>query len=178
MSKVVLDQVQEMDQQRLKKGTYILLLNANKVPPHLGLISEGKYYSLTANESQIAVDGSSIWRMVQTKQIPALFIEVNSFGSEEILADVFGQFERAIPGKVSCLQPLKSYFSSVHQISMNSVNYVFDLVEQLEAHDLLLGSYHQYLENDLINGSFTMITYSMEEIYDRITKLQKQITNA
>jgi len=178
MSKVVLDQVQEMSAERLKQGTYILLLHANKIPPHLGLIANGKYFSLTANESQVALEGESIWRMIQSKNIPSLFIEVDSESSEEILTDVFSQFEKAVPGKISCLQPLKTYFSSLHQINVDEVNYVFDLVEQLESYDLILGSYYQNLSEELKDGSFTMITYTMEEIYNRIAILQQQTTNA
>ena len=35
---------------RLSTSSGIVLINAHKKPPHLGLFSNGKYYSLTANE--------------------------------------------------------------------------------------------------------------------------------
>ena len=177
MSKVILQNIQPVEELHLDEGTYILLLHANKVPPHLGLIVDAKYYSLTANEAQVELSVKPIWRMIQSKGIGTLFIQVNSVGSLDLLNEVFAQYSQAIAGKVSCLQPLKTYFEKHHQLKVDDVNFVFDLVNRLDQYDMLGATYHMNLEEELSKNSFELKEYTMDDIYARIQEIQKETIN-
>ena len=178
MSNVTLQNIQLAKESELFRGTYILLLHANKIPPHIGLVVDGKYYSLTANETQSGVDVKVVWRTIQLKKIGSLFIMVDSIGSSSLLNEVFDQYDRAIAGKVSCLQPIKQYFHQQHQIKIDDVSFIFDLVERLEEYDLLTDTFHANLEKELTSNSFTLIKYTLDEIYSRIQQLQKETVDA
>lgn len=178
MSDVVLTDIEQFSPSLLNNGTYLTLLYADQIPPHLGVISQGKYYSLTSHESQVALDVQPIWRTIQAKTIGTLFIGLKGAGSTELLDEIFGQYEKVIPGKLTCLAPLKDYFRLHHKLTVDDINFVFHLVKQLKIHNLIQTVYQLNLEEQMDGRSFTLLEYTIEDIYQRIEALQNGPVNA
>ena len=178
MSKVKLENIQPISRGFLKHGTFIVLLHTDKIPPHLALICNGRYYSLTSDENQVGISLNGIWRAAVSKAIQTLFIEVDSECSETLLDELFSKYDHAIPGKLTCLQPLKEYFNEHHLLPIHDVDFVFHLINRLEEYNMLGRTFQLNMEEALSNDSFTLLEYTLDDIYSRIASLQKEPANA
>ena len=45
--------IHQFDEVILNKGIYLSVVHANKIPPHIGIVVDGKYFSLKANGKDI-----------------------------------------------------------------------------------------------------------------------------
>ena len=56
---------------------FLLLLHANRIPPHLGLIIGGKGYSLTIYGPKVNWELNDIIRLVSVKKVKSMFFELD-----------------------------------------------------------------------------------------------------
>ncbi len=173
MADTILHNVEPVKREELQTGTWLMLLYADKIPPHLALLADGKYYSLTANEVQIGLDIEPFWRTIQSKSIPSIFVQIESVPNAELLAAEFSAYQTAVPGSITCLNPIRNYLNRLHQLPVYDVEFVFHLVDRLEEYDMLLASRHVHLRDKLSGGSYQLMKYTVEEIFERIAQLQK-----
>lgn len=102
----------------LISGTYIVVIHANKIPPHLGVLTEGKFYSLKANGKDFGVHITILGAILDRKQIATLFFKVSN--DKLIIKEVIRVFEAAgneISENQTCLTPLQQIFSSDYPCS-------------------------------------------------------------
>ncbi len=96
----------------IDEDTFILwVLHADKVPPHIGISNKGKFYSLKANGKDDGVEVSSIKSIIHRKRITTLCFFLKKTELSETLSDHFYSFDKTIPHKITCLDPIKNVFS-------------------------------------------------------------------
>ena len=151
----------------LNRGTFLCLFGTDKIPPHLGLVVEGKYYSTSAKGSRVGENAELILRRVKQSTIPTLFIKLDIPVDTENLASAFENYPR-LKESQTCLLPVKDYINSIGE-DVTAANFVFELIPILHNLKLISDSFSLYMSG----SSFELKVYSKEDIVNRIVKLQE-----
>ena len=177
MSVYVIPKIQNFDSAKVKSGTFLLIINAEKKPPHIALLVDGKVYSLTVKGRQIGDPLELFIKAINRNAIKTLFIEIcanSTFKTENVvrlISTSLMEFERVEPGKITCLNPIKSFFNSAYQVDTKEVNFVFDLLPQLYAMKLINAVYQLNLSSLLNGQDYFFEKYSMSDINSRIREI-------
>jgi len=150
----------------LSTGFFLCVLHADKIPPHIGVLKDGLYYSLKAKGKDVAIPYVELLKVVNRKLISTLFVEMNKNVSNEVIEKVYGNYEKAIAYEASCLSPLKEIFS------------LGDTVQKLD--DFLVGINHQgFIKNVyslfLPEDYCKIPLYEVNEIHSRLEKLNSKL---
>lgn len=156
----------EFHEEDLQKGLFIVVLHATRIPPHIGMIANGKYHSLSIkgqeiNKSIEALTKNTVWR-----KIPSLFIKIKPhktfsdiYLKEHFISDI-QQFLRVDIGIATCLSPLKLFFEEVYNMPMKNVDYLYQLLPLLETKGLIENTSSLFLDET----NYQLPIYSLEEI--------------
>ena len=100
---VVLDDMLDLD---FSKVNGLLLTAAEKIPPHIGLVSNGFYYSATANGTILDRKMTSVLDVIIKKKKKVLFASFDFKLDEEIIRKTFLEYGALVNGK-TCLHPAR-----------------------------------------------------------------------
>lgn len=91
--------------------------HADKVPPHVGLSFQGKYYSLKVKGKDWQVPVYRVVEAIDKKNIPSLCLVISHAAHDPSI--LFEGYQRAEAGKITCLYPIREYFElpEVSQLS-------------------------------------------------------------
>ncbi|GAB5418574.1 MAG: hypothetical protein Crog4KO_03310 [Crocinitomicaceae bacterium] len=89
---------------------FLWVIHANKIPPHLGISVGSKFYSLKANGKDDGIAVHKILPILSRKNIATVFYEIQKTAVCLSVEAVFAKFQATVPGKVTCLEPLKTIF--------------------------------------------------------------------
>ena len=92
------------------EGTYIILMYANRIPPHLSFLYEGLAYSLSVKGRKVGAKFEDIQRVINTKKIECLFFKLKNpeFGGNHraihrLLKIVINKYSLTDPLIATCL---------------------------------------------------------------------------
>lgn len=162
-----IENITPLSESDLNLGTYLCLFGTDKIPPHLGLIVNGKYYSTSAKGSRVGEKANLILRRVKQSTIPTLFIKLDIVEDNQKLIAAFGNYPK-LKEKQTCLLPIKDYISSIGE-DVSKANFVYELIPILLESNLIKDSYSLYMKD----ASFELAIYSKQDIVNRIVKLQE-----
>lgn len=161
---IIPDQVLPIDKLEIQDDlTYLYVFHADKVPPHLGIVTHGLFYSLKANGIDLDLSVQKINALIERKKICTLIYEIN----KDLVKDtreVFLTHGEHISKGETCLNPISEvYYENGHHTKVGEL--ISDLLQEGFIKDI----YAAYLPSNFSG----ILNYSIEEINDRIKKLQK-----
>lgn len=142
----------------LNQGLFLWIFHADKIPPHIGISTEGKFFSLKANGIDCGVEVKSILNLIDRKKIPSILLELDGIISEKKMKQLFKKYTKTIPQKITCLHPIKLL------LEVPSVNKLSELLEELDRHNRVLSKKYFNLPVDF-NG---IPEYDVEAIHNRL----------
>jgi len=146
---------------------YLILIHPQTIP-HLGLIVQGKYYSLTFKEAEIGLDAEQLLSKLKRAQKKVILLEIQK--ELKNTAAVFSQYDSVDTSKTSCFVPLKTVVLPSSRSEM-----VHQLIPELYDAQLIGDSYQINLENLLNNsGNFELRSYTKEMIFSYIQALKNR----
>lgn len=151
---------------------YLVLFHIDKMPPHLGLVVDSKYYSITIKEVELGLKAENIRKLISRKKIPTLIIEI-----EDDLKNVkqyYSKYTSLKDESITCLTPIKNYFADQLNTDSESIKVIFDLLDQLKTNNKIKSQYHLNLYDKIENNSFIIRHYSYEELQQYITTLRNK----
>lgn len=107
-SNYVVDNIEVFSIERVSVGTVLWVLHADKVPPHIGVSIDGRFFSLKANGKDIDVPVQHLLEIVNRRGIALLCFSLNDLLSKEAVRNSFLPYDKTIPNKVTCLNPIKT----------------------------------------------------------------------
>lgn len=159
----------------LTKGAWLVILHASRIPPHVGLMIDGNYNSLTIKERELNVSSEALLKTISQKKIEALFLKVVKhpvFSSDHqlnIFQEQLGQFTVVKQNEATCLSPLKLFFEEFYAIKNNKEQLFYDFVDELFQNDYIVEAVGLNIVNKT-NNTFTLPHYTNEELQERIAK--------
>jgi hypothetical protein len=140
---VTFNTFKKFSEDELSNGVYIVVMHATRVPPHIGLIIDKHYHSLTIKGRDINTPIRALIKNIEQRKIPSLFIKIkphatfsNTYMREHFILNV-QQFPRVDKAVATCLSPIKLFFDEVYDVRMQEVNFLFDLLPHLFGDDLI-----------------------------------------
>ncbi len=134
--------------------TYLWVFNADKTPPHIGISSKGKYFSLKSGGIDDGIGIDSIVSLIKQKSIPTLLIELAIPKLPEINS-FFDQYQSTVAYETTCLEPIKKILGSGNEDTIH------DLLSTLLGRDQVVAVLGKHLPNDYAGIPF----YTLEDIH-------------
>lgn len=163
------------DEGNLSEGLYLVVIHASRIPPHIGIIAGGKYHSLTIKGQETDQPLEILMKNIRIRKIPSLFIKINSsLLSDDLLREHVvrnvRQFPKAAADGATCLSPVKLFFEQAFSVSMQNIQYLFELLPKLEEENLL-----ENVSSLNISGEeFELPVYDLKTIYREIDKANRE----
>lgn len=154
----------------LLKDTWLLILHASRTPPHIGILINGNYNSLTLKGHELDIDIAILMKTIQQKKIETLFIKLKKhpvFSSEfqkEICQFYIKQFPQVKANETSCLNPIKLFLQEFYAIKENKQELLFELIERLKQNQYILFTLGLNIEDKLKDKIFSLPIYTNEEL--------------
>lgn len=156
---------------------FLFLFRATRIPPHIGLIFNGKVYDITLVGPNLGTDAAEFITTVKKKYTKTLFLELNkpNFSATKVettLLEAMKKFN-TVSQENSCLSPVKTAFNQLFDIQMESVNYIFDLIPLLHQKNIIQHVFHLNLERNLQENTFYLQIYNQNDIQQSIKALNR-----
>jgi hypothetical protein len=161
---------------QIQKGTWLVILHAQRVPPHIGLMFSGNYNSLTIKEHEININSGILLKTITQKKIQSIFIKIvphpvfsidHQLGMFQEYLKTFGyvkQFE------TTCLSPIKLFFEEFYGIGIDEKELLFDFIQRLSQNDFIDCASSMNLE---LKDGISLPVYTIDELNEKI-KTERQ----
>jgi hypothetical protein len=160
----------------LYSGLWLALVAVNETPPHIALVCEGKYYSLSARKVDNGTPAERFIHAIKRKHVSALFVGIennNVIGKDEDLQNIYRELQPLSNTETTCLSPIKQFFATSYSLQFLYINYVFELLALAEQQGLLKECVS--LLHDSNSNLITLPKYTMEQIRNKIHEIASQI---
>jgi hypothetical protein len=171
------------DEVDLQKGVFLTVLHATRTPPHIGLIIDKQYHSLTIKGAELNIAVTSLLRTVHQRKIPTLFIQLKphstfsaSYLKEHFIINV-QEYPKVDVNIATCLSPIKRFLEETYLLSCQQINYLYELVPFLDEAQLILSISALNIDE----STFKLPIYNLSELNNGIAKAHQeavQIKNA
>lgn len=150
---------QPSHQALFSRSTCLWIWHADKIPPHIGISSNGLYFSLKVKGKETDLPVSVVLDAIQRKKIPSLCYLLSD--QIEDLSLHFNAFHRAVAGEITCLFPIRE------ALGLPVASQLSELLESLEQEGRIEKKIGFFLPEDF-NG---LPNYGMFEIHERLQQL-------
>ncbi len=104
----IINSIETLDVNR----TLLWILHADKIPPHIGISTQGSYFSLKVNGKDEDLPVEKLLSLCQIKKMSVVIVQLLKNLSLEDLKMKFSDFEKAEDIKTTCLTPIKELFTN------------------------------------------------------------------
>jgi hypothetical protein len=160
-----------------QKGFYLWILKVDKVPPHLILSYQGKYYNLSVYGRFMSQPLEALLKTIIQKKIQTLILSLKDFDDlEEKIKDSYHKFEKVEAPYITCLSPIKELFEKYKY--SGAISTIHDLLPLLEKNDVITSSYGINIKLNENDKSFELPFYTINDVYQCIDELntEKHVT--
>ncbi|MEO8761878.1 MAG: hypothetical protein ABI388_10450 [Bacteroidia bacterium] len=163
----------------IKKGVYLVLLNANQIPPHIGLLIDNTYHSLTIKGQELNINGNVLLKNISLRKICTVFINLkkhpvfsNNFLNETFIEQV-KLFDKVNDSTNTCMSPIRLFMEEFYAIPKENINLIFDLLSALNENDFI-DSASATNTSELKENIFYLQTYNQVDLKKQIVKEMKK----
>lgn len=152
------------DEEVLKKGFYLWVWYADKIPPHIGCSIDGNYYSLKVNGKDEGLQAEKVLNIIRRKNILTLLIELNTETELRKVQEVFSGYDHARSDASTCLTPMIQLLG----LEKQAVHQLAALLKYLESNHNL----GKVFGLNLTEGYSGIPEYGTDDIQNRLRKLE------
>lgn len=160
--------------------SYIILTGVDQVPPHFWVCVYGKCFSIDIKGFNADKDILILINSFRRFNTKCIFLEIrNTHFNHQLLFNtlhtIVASYNSVVYGQISCLEPVKDFFSNFYSIDTKNVEVLFDLLPKLEVNKIIHKIYHLNLEDHInYNNQFLIKKYSLFDIHERILSLSQE----
>jgi fumarylacetoacetate (FAA) hydrolase family protein len=162
-------------EEKLQKGTFIFIYRATRIPPHIGIITNGLLYDITSVGPNIDLAVSDFFKTAVKRKTEVLFVELNLPKAEtnKIISEKVNNHWKVTP-TTSCLDPVKEFLNEVCKIDLEQATFLFDLLPVLEKENLIESVFELNLQKKIEDNIFKLTKYTQQDIQDCIVALSRK----
>lgn len=163
---------------KINEGIYILLHRASKIPPHIGLIVNGKLFEISTSGPGYNLSGEVVLQTAQKRGVEVVLVELKSPNHkiedlEQLITKLVKHYDK-VTKDVSCLNPIQDFIEQIYKIDLKSVNFIFELLPILYFEKLVKSSYQVNLTHQLIDNNFLLKIYTKNDVEHCITAVNRK----
>lgn len=161
-------------EEQLYKNTWLVILHASRTPPHIGVLIDGNYNSLTIKGHELNIDIKVLLKTIQQKKIETLFVKLKKHPvfsldyQKEICQFYIKQFTQVKANEASCLNPIKLFLQEFYAIQENSHELLFELIERLKQNQYISLTIGLNIDDKIESGEFSLPIYSTQQLQEII----------
>jgi hypothetical protein len=161
----------------LSKGLWIVVLHASRIPPHVGLLFNGSYFSLNLKGVEKNIELAVLLRTIELQSIKSIFIKVKKHPvfSVEYLKEVFendlSNYQK-VTAETTCFKPVKLFFEEHYLFCSHPINFLFELFSPLLKNEMIEKTIAMNLTEEIIKSTFTFNAYTAEDIKDKLASIK------
>lgn len=143
MSREVINITQSFYANAVKKGIYLVLLYANRIPPHIGLMIDDEFNALNVKGQELHITGNALLKNAGLRKIPVIFIKIrkhpvfSNVHLKESFVEQVKLFDKVNTSGNTCLSPIRLFFDEFYAIDGKKMKLIFDLLEELKKNDFI-----------------------------------------
>ncbi|MDP1802316.1 MAG: hypothetical protein Q8L81_13240 [Bacteroidota bacterium] len=128
----------------LSKDSWLVVMHANRIPPHVGVLINGNYNSLTIKGHELNVTIEALLKTISQKKIESVFIKLKKHPvfsldhQTEMFKETIKKFGPVRQNEATCLSPIKLFFEEFYAVQLIEAELYYDLMKRL--------NYNSYLE--------------------------------
>ena len=168
----------KIEEINLKKGVFIFIHRASKIPPHIGMVINGKLFEISTNGPEYNLSASAMLQTAQKRGVEVAFIELIDSNKKleklEMLITNLVKHYFKVSNTVSCLNPIKDFIQKTYPIDVSKANFIFELLPILYDKNLVKNTYQVNLTNKLIDHSFLLKKYTKQDIETSIEAVNRK----
>lgn len=163
----------DFNESLLNKGTWLVILHACRIPPHIGVIIDGNYNSLTIKGQELNISSLALVKTIQQKKIETLFIQLkyhpvfSTDYQKEICQYFIKQYKEVKQFESTCLNPVKQFLQEFYALPVLKQELMFELIERLKQNEYIDKTFGVNLSHV---DEFYLPVYTQAELQDVITK--------
>lgn len=157
---------------------WIVIINAARIPPHIGLLFNGLYSSLNIKGVEKDIDVAVLLRTIEMQSKKAVFIKLNNhpvfsidFLREHFLHEL-EKYER-VSTENTCFKPVRSFFQENYVLWNNNLDFLYQLFPALYANNMIDYAMGINIANDTVDDVFVLKAYSNKEIEDKLNEIKR-----
>lgn len=154
------------------KNTWLVLLHANRIPPHVGLLLNGSYNSLTIKGHELGISSESLFKMISVKNIETVFVKLLEhpvFSADyqlSVFQELVKKYKSVKQFEATCLSPIKEFFLEFYAVELIEEELLADFLGRLTDNSYLHSatSLNFSLNTNLLKVPF----YNSQQLHERI----------
>lgn len=168
----------------LAQHTWLVVLHASRTPPHIGILINGVYHSLTIKGQETNVSLAVLLKTIKQKKIESVFVKLKKhpvFSSDyqnEIFQFHIKQFKQVKPNEASCLSPVKLFLSEFYAVNLIDKELLFELMERLKQNDYIDDALGLNIDQFIQGQAYYFPIYSYSELQDVILNEQTKFNKS
>jgi hypothetical protein len=173
----VLNNIQPAYYGMFENGFYLMLFKPDRIPPHIAIIANNRFYDLNVNGKNIGTLLDKTRLFAPTTSFLAIKLNVNE--SNEFISAFFAKYSR-VNHKISCFAPVKDFFKIILNDDLTTVQFVYQLIPLLYKFNKVEQVFAYNVKNIVPdNPVFRLKEYTQNEIIQQIQKLKNasRVTN-
>lgn len=155
------------------RHAWLVLLHARRVPPHVGLMINGNYNSLTVKGVETNITLEVLLKTIQQKKIESVFLKivehpVFSLNYQlETFQELLKNYSAVKQFENTCLSPVKEFFQEFYAVKTDRDELLPGFLLQLQENGYL--DHAAQVNVDPAATGLVVPLYSQEELQQRIT---------
>jgi len=168
----------KINEEELQKRLFIFMFRASRVPPHLGIIVNGKLYDISAVGPNIALPINDVYKTIIKRKTEVIFFSLkkpsfNKEKTEEIISEKVKKYWK-VTEQCSCLLPVKEFISEVYKLDVNKTNFIFELLPILYKNNLIKKVAQVNLAQKMITNTFYLKKYTKTDVENCINAIKRK----
>lgn len=156
----------------LLKHTWIVILHAKRIPPHIGLLIDGVYNSLTIKGHELNISTEALLKTISQRKIQSVFIKLIShpvFSTDyqlQVFKEMVQQFPMVKQHEATCLSPVKLFLEEFYALKNQTDELLFELMQRLVENKYMHSA--STLNLEVLENGFELPVYNSTQLQERI----------
>ena len=156
--------------EELNKGLWLVIAGVTDIPPHIALIADDKYYSVTARKVKVGEPIDKFLKAISRRSLPTLFVSIKSSNMSG-LKETFEFYPTLGNGEHTCHWPIRDFFVKSSSSEFTDATLVFELLSVAQKQGLLLVCKSLFV--DIKSETMVLPKYTPEQIREKINSILK-----
>ena len=163
-------------EEKLQKGLFIFMFRASRIPPHIGIITNGMLYDITSIGPNIDLPVSNFFQTVLKRKTEVVFIEIEQpvdVDLSQVITEKVREYWK-VTMNTSCLNPIKDFINEIYSIDVSASKFIFELLPVLFDKNLIKGASQLNLSSKIVNNCLELQKYTEKDIENCIEALSRK----
>jgi hypothetical protein len=173
----------DFDEKLLLRNSWLMILHASRIPPHVGMMINGSYSSLTIKGHELDIKAEVLVKTIAQKKIETLAVKLlkqpvfSLDFQKEALEQYIRQFDKVEAHKASCLSPVKLFLQEFYALAYDPNELLFEITERLKQNAYIDNILGFNVNNKLTECELSLPLYSHQKLQEVIEQETSYKTN-